>query len=112
MQANNLGYMKSILWISVLLLCVSFSFFTYELWFNNDLTMLLESNKKIDSSLIKTNQKLKSLTNLLVEQNTLQSKKIEMLQDQIDNLKKLKIKKNKQNKTLNLLKMIGLTPTN
>ncbi|NPA59625.1 MAG: hypothetical protein GXO30_04050 [Epsilonproteobacteria bacterium] len=115
MQDNNsnTGYIKTNIGLSVISLGVIATFFTYTVWFNNDSKTILKTNQSIKSSIIKTNQKLEHLSNLLIEQNTLQSKKIKLLQDEIEALKKQQDTKNKvKNATLNLLNMIGLKPNN
>lgn len=82
----NIKYTRWIIGLTVFSALITAIAFAYSIWFDNSSTELIQSNKSIKSSIVETNKKLEKLTNILTDQNKIQSKQIDILQRKIQQL--------------------------
>jgi len=83
----NIKYTKLIIGLTVISTFITAVSFAYTVWFDNGSELLIKSNENIKSSIVETNSKLEKLTDVLIEQNKIQSEREKVLQHEIQNLK-------------------------
>jgi len=83
----NIKYTKLIICLTVISTFITAVSFAYTVWFDNGSELLIKSNENIKSSIVETNSKLEKLTEVLIEQNKMQSEHEKVLQHEIQNLR-------------------------
>lgn len=83
----NIKYTKLIIGLTVISTFITAVSFAYTVWFDNGSELLIKSNEDIKSSIVETNSKLEKLTEVLIEQNKIQSEHEKVLQHEIQNLR-------------------------
>lgn len=82
----NIIYTRWIIGLTVFSAFITAIAFAYSVWFDNGSAQLIQTNENIKSSIVETNSKLEKLTEVLIEQNTMQNEQIKLIQGEIKNL--------------------------
>lgn len=79
----NIKFTIFVIFLTALAVAVS----VYTVWFDHSSQVLIKTNENIKSSILETNSKLEKLTEVLIEQNKIQSEQINLMQKEIKNSK-------------------------
>lgn len=82
----NIKYTHWIIALTVISTLITTVSFGYTVWFDNDSEQMIKTNEGIKSSTVEINLKLEKLTEILIEQNKIQSMQIKSLNDELKNV--------------------------